>query len=257
MTRQAAGALSFCIAVVLCTPFGAMADANRPSANKTQASAVNEAKRLFDEAMVQLSAGRADIGRDLLRQSLALYSTLPTRFNLAVALQRTGQTTESVAMFEGLLREPSLRKKDRAMIEEGLRGARAELATIAIRVTGVEVATVEIDGREIGEARAGEVAEFPVDAGEHVVVARAGGSTRQRVKVDRGKTVQVDLHVMSIAQQNAAKRKAQRRKRAAWGTGASAVIAGVVLAAVLATRPTGEKDPADGTIPAVSTLRRR
>lgn len=210
-----------------------------------------EAKRLFDKATLELDAGRADIGRDLLRRSLALHPGLATRYNLGVALRRTGQTTEAVAMFEGLVREPTLGEAERAEIATKLDETRAELSTITVRVTGAPQALIEIDAREVDTIEAETPTEFVVDAGEHVVIARAGGSSRQSVVVERGQTAFVDLHVLSLQQQTAVDRRKRRRKRATWIASATAVVAAVVLGSVLGTRKSG---PKPGDTPVFPTL---
>ena len=215
---------------------------------------VVEAKRLFDEAIVQLGAGRADIGRDLLRRSLGLHSRKSTRYNLGVALRRTGETTEAVAIFDGLLLERSLTKKERARVEQELRAAKGELATLIVKISGAETATLEIDAREVGEARAGQAERYTLDPGEHVIIARSGGTTRQRVNLARGQTLTVDLHVLSLKAQNAEAKKRRRRKRAAWIAPATAVVAAVVIAAVVVSQPSGETALVPGDTPAVGTL---
>ena len=152
----------------------------------TEDPAVIEARALFDDGMVHLREGRAAVGLDLLRQSLVLYPTVATRYNLGVALRLTGKSTEAIATFQGLLRE-DLESDQRSRVEEQVAKARADLATVHIRVTGVPSATLEIDGRRVGEVGENEVFTGSVDGGEHVVIALGdGSSSRQTIDVERG-----------------------------------------------------------------------
>lgn len=235
----------------LCT--GALLSPLGVQAQDSTDDPVAEAKRLFDDAIVQLTAGRADIGRDLLRRSLALDTRKSTRFNLGVALRRTGETTEAVATFDGLLRERSLTKKERAEVKQELAAAKTELATIVVTISGTKTANLELDGRDLGEVDATQPLRFRVDPGEHVLVARSGGTTRQQVNVNRGATAELNLHVLSLEEQNDELRKQRRRKRAAWIVPASAAVAAIIIGTVIATRPSGETPLVDGDTPAVGT----
>lgn len=207
-------------------------------------SPTNEAKRLFLDAIEELDSGNAAIGRDLLRRSLMLDWRVTTRYNLGVALRLSGDTTEAIATLVGLLEERKLPPDLRDKAVEQLAMARSELATIEVTVTGVDRATIELDGREVGEATGGTATAFHVDAGEHVVLARAEGTSRSKIRVGRGETVPVRLHVIPPPEQER-REKRRRRQRAAWISTASAIVAGVVVAAVVVTRP-GPKDLVPG-----------
>ncbi len=215
-----------------------------------------EAKRLFDEAIIQLGAGRADIGRDLLRRSLGLHPRKSTRYNLGVALRRTGETTEAVAMLDGLLRERTLSGEERTRVEQELRAAKAELATLVISISGATTATIEIDAREVGEASASEPEHYTLDPGEHVIIARSGGTTRQRITLARGQTLNVNLHVLSLKEQDARTKKRKRRRRAKWIAPATAAVAAIVITAVIVSQPSGDTPLLVGDTPAVGTLSR-
>lgn len=215
---------------------------------------VVEAKRLFDEAIIQLGAGRADIGRDLLRRSLGLHSRKSTRYNLGVALRRTGETTEAVAMLDGLLRERSLSAEERTRVEQELRAAKAELATLVVNISGATTATIEIDAREVGEVSAGAPQRYTLDPGEHVIIARSGGTTRQRITLARGQTLTVDLHVLSLQEQTAREKKRKRRRRAKWIAPATAAVAAIVITAIIVSQPSGDTPLIAGDTPAVGTL---
>ncbi len=243
--------VSLCVAGSLAVAPPASADATASASEKL--SPADEAKRLFDEASKEIDAGRPTVGRDLLRRSLALYPALPTRYNLGVALRLSGETTEAVAMFEGLLGESEVSKPERARIEDQLRGARSELATLTVGITGSPTATIEVDAREVGTAEADAPVTVQLDAGTHVVIARAGGVTRQQVDLDQGQSTTIDLHVLSLTEQQRADRRKRRKRRAAWITGTTVAVVGIVLAAVLATRPDNTKPPLPGEVDPIET----
>lgn len=226
-----------CLALVFLLGLPVLVGAQTPSASeaaKTE-SAVEQAQRLFSEGTEELLNGRAALARDLLRRSLALSWRVPTRYNLAVALRQTGATTEAIATFEGLLEESDLTKEQRALIGEQLEGSRGELATLYVRVTGTKEATIEIDGHAVGQSTAQHPYRTTLDAGSHIVVARADGTGRATVDLKRGDSSEITLHVMPPAERAIAKRK-KKRRRAGWITGASVVVAGAVIAAATATR---------------------
>lgn len=241
---------AFVFMTVMALAIPAAATAQDPAAG---GSAKENAKRLFDEAVEQLDAGRGALGRDLLRRSLALYPTVATRYNLGVALRQTGETSEAIATFQGLLEAGGLNIAMRDKTSAQLQDARAELATLRIAVTGTREAIVEIDGRQIGRATADLPVERQVDAGERVVVARADGTSRQWVQLERGETKTVTLHVIPSADKVRADKR-RRRKRAAWITVAAVVTAGVVTA-VAVTQVGGTKDLVPTDTGNIATLR--
>lgn len=217
---------------------------------KAQADPVAEkAQELFSHATEELRIGNAAQARDLLRRSLALHSRIPTRYNLGIALRRAGNTTESIDMFDGLLRETSLSPQHRSAVEEQLDGARAELAVLEVQVTGTDTAVIELNAQEVGSATPTEPLILHVDAGEHVIMARAGGTSRQTVVVGPGETKAVVLYVLSLAESQQRERKTRRRKRAAWISGGIAVAAAAVITAVMVSRrDTAEGPLVEGTV---------
>jgi hypothetical protein len=147
---------------------------------------VEDARRLFEQALDALQAGRAAEGRDLLRRSLAAHPTLAARVNLGIALRRTGEAPEAVEIFESIL-EGDLSAEDRELVEAQLAQAREEVATLRVSVEGPPGADVEVDGRPVGSA-SDEPLVVPVGAGTHVVVARAEGwrDARETLGVEPG-----------------------------------------------------------------------
>lgn len=233
--------------VALAWPAMSLAQRGSKRAEAATDPAADKARELFTRATEELRLGNAAVARDLLRRSLALNARIPTRYNLGVALRRAGNTTESIDTFEGLLREKSLSKQHRASIQEQVDGAKTELATLEIAITGTDKALIELDAQEVAEASQDVPLVLKVDAGEHVVIARAGGTSRQRVNVGPGETVALVLHVMSVAERRNKDRKARRKKRAGWASGGVGLAAAAVLTAVLVSRRSpGEADLVEG-----------
>lgn len=232
MTKQTNTVCLLVFALLLC---GSQALAQNKSKQTTDPSA-EKARELFDQATQALKEGNAAVGRDLLRRSLALDARMPTRYNLGIALRRTGQTTEAIDTFEGLLRERSLTRRQRKGIQQQLDGARAELATLIVELAGADRAEIELDGRPVGEASGKAPLRLVIDPGAHVVTARAGGTAQQSIDVGPGETLKATLHVMSVAERDRADKEKRRRRRAGWISGGIAVAAAVVVTAVLVSQ---------------------
>ncbi|MEM9190963.1 MAG: hypothetical protein AAGF12_17390 [Myxococcota bacterium] len=159
------------------------------------------ARALFDEAVERLRAGNAAEGRDLLRRSLAILPTIPTRYNLAVALRRTGEVTEAQFHLRQLLEE-GLSEAQRQQIAEQLQPLQREIATLVIHVDHPEGAErVEIDGLEVGETHAAAPLRVEVDPGQHRVSAYQGNLRGSGdVEMERGETRQLDLLLRPVAE---------------------------------------------------------
>ncbi len=236
---------------------GAVAAAQDKPAAQTESTEA-KARELFEEAMQAMGVGNAALGRDLLRRSLALDARIPTRYNLGIALRKTGQTTEAIDTFEGLLNERVLSHAHRAEIEEQLKGAKAELAILTVDLAGADGASIELDGQPVGEATGETPLRLVIDPGPHIVTARAGGTSQQKIDAGPGETVAVTLHVLSITERDRANKEKRRRKRAGWISGGVAVVAAIVVTAVVVsqnqTPGVAPARPGDGSIEA---LRRR
>lgn len=168
-----------------------------PTPRRTEVSIVTQrARSLFERAVVLLREGRAAEGRDLLRESLAILPTVATRYNLAVALRRTGEVTEARFLLRRL-REEGLDENQRARIDEQLQLIAAQVATLEISVEGAqERAEIEVDGISVGEAGNHTPFRIDVDPGEHSVAAleenlRGVGT----VNAPRGETARVRLQL--------------------------------------------------------------
>ncbi len=155
-------------------PSNAQPPNGRPSNEEADVSMVTmRARALFEQALEELREGRAAAGRDLLRRSLAILPTVATRYNLAVALRRTGEVTEAQFVLQRLLEE-GLEEPERARIEAQLEAVRAQIATLVITVSGgAAAAQIEVDGVEVGQSGPRPL-RVQVDPGRHRVAALEG-----------------------------------------------------------------------------------
>lgn len=153
----------------------------RPAAAQNTDESVDagseEARALFDSAVEEVRRGRFPSARDQFRRSLALLPTASTAFNLALALNGTGETVEAVSVLSALLEGEygELASEERTQVEELLRRARADLAHLHVSVRGPDRARIRVDGEEVGQASASTPLAVTLDAGRHVIDARARG----------------------------------------------------------------------------------
>ena len=159
------------------------------------------ARELFDQGTTAFAEGRyTDAIRDL-RASLERFESKGTAFNLAGAYRGAGRTTEAVDVFDRLLAGAY-----GAMSEEELGQTRAlraetqgELGHIRLTVERPPIAEVRIDGERVEDTVSG-VGNYAVDAGAHVVQARAQGFevSERRVRVQGGATRDLTLALDAI-----------------------------------------------------------
>ncbi len=170
----------------------------------TQAPALRgdgpDARALFDQGRTALTTGRFAEARDLFRRSLERVPKPGSAFNLAVALRGTGEATAAVATLDQLLSGAygPLDKSQRSEAEALRTQARADVATLRIRITSAAPATVRVDGRATELPADGALS---VDAGTHVVEASAPGhrTAEARVDVVRGATAELRLALTPLA----------------------------------------------------------
>ena len=227
------------------------------SVSPARADDRDEARRLFQEALVALETGQAADGRELLRRSLELYPTLSTRVNLGIALRRTGETPQAIATFEALLdgRHGALSPSEREAVREQLELARRELATLRITVRGPPTAALELDGEPAGEATSSRATTLEVGPGRHVVVARAEGyaESRSRVRGESGTVVPVLLQLEPLSTPGTTDDEVVQDDSGGsawiWILVAAVAVAAAVSAVVLLTNTGGT----DGDEPALGT----
>lgn len=173
--------------------------AHTAAAQEAPSDAQAEARRLFDEAVPMLEAGRFADARPKLERALELFPNLPTAFNLAVARRRSGATLAAIDLFETILagRFGSLSSEQRTEAQSQAERARRELSTLRIRPRGARSISIAVDGETVGAVAGGGEIAWKVDAGEHVVRASADGHTEseERVTVRAGQTHPVELTI--------------------------------------------------------------
>jgi len=188
-------ALVWGLVAALCLP-AAAASAQRDERDVSLAEA--RARSMFERAIVELGAGHAAAGRDLLRQSLAILPTPATRFNLAVALRETGELTDARVQLEELERDESLEPAVRSRVERLREEIDAAIATLVIREAepGDAPTEVEVDGVAVGALEGTATLRVSVDPGEHRVSGlRETFRGAASVTVANGETRRVELRL--------------------------------------------------------------
>lgn len=145
----------------------------------------DQARRLFDRGAAAMNDGRFGEARDLFRRSLSLFPNAGTAFNLAVALERTGELVEAVGVFDAL-REEAFGALQRAQLSEVER-----LRASADAGVGVLELTIPdaIDGLEVRvDGEVYDLGPIRLDPGTHVVLATAPRHEphEQRIEMERG-----------------------------------------------------------------------
>ena len=168
---RARGAIAALLFAALLVPGAARADEPRPPPS---AAAVDQAKRLFDEATEALRVGRFADAVKALRASFDLVPRTATAFNLAVALRGTGDVLGALGLFDRLLSGElgALDAAKRAQVAELRAEVARDVAAVTITATGAEAVEVRLDGRILGVTR-GEPITAKVNPGAHRIVASA------------------------------------------------------------------------------------
>lgn len=155
----------------------------------------SEGRRLFDEANAVFEEGRLSHARELLERSLEVFAHPSTAYNLALVLQRIGETHLAVEVLEGLIAgrhgapDAVHQREARTLLE----AVRQELATVVVRVEGPPETEVRVDGLLVGSAGERAVLEAQVNAGHHRIVATAPhhAPAEEELQVNRGERVEV------------------------------------------------------------------
>ncbi|MFK7988150.1 MAG: tetratricopeptide repeat protein [Sandaracinaceae bacterium] len=222
-------------------PRAAQADAPRVSLMEARALAY------FERGLEQLRQGDAAGGRDLLRQSLSIYPNIATRFNLAMALRRTGEVTEARHVFRALLEEPELSPRERQDITTQLAQVDQAIATLELSVHADLAAQIEVDGFAAGRVDAGRRLRVSVDPGTHSVSALSGALRgTAELEVAAGGVAIAVLRLAPLAEDGDA-------TGLHWGLGlgATGLLAGAVaiaIAVLLAPQPSPIVDDHTGVV---------
>jgi len=210
------------------------------------------ARELFEEGTLALREGRLPEARDLLRRSLEHHAHPATAFNLAVTLRGLGSPTEALPVCQALLdgRYGELDESRRAQAEEICAEARREVAVLEIRATGAQRIEIRIDGEPTADVAEGEALRRDVNAGRHVVQARADGlrGDERVVRIEPGGRAEISLRLVAEAEDG----EGSGLALGWWIAGgvALAVIATVVTVVLLSS----SADPVGGDFPITATL---
>lgn len=199
--------------------------------------AQESSRELFDAGIAALEAGRAAEGRDYLRRAIELDRNVPTCFNLGVALRRTGEPLDALALFDELDTGGcgELTDAHRERIAEQRRLAAADVSHLRIRVEGSRGAEVFVDGVRVAEVSSAEPLFLPSNSGRHRVEARepSGARTSASIAVPVGGEASVVLRFAEHPGRAAARTRPRSREPEEGGIGAGWIVLGASALAVL------------------------
>ncbi|MDC3957062.1 hypothetical protein [Polyangium jinanense] len=141
------------------------------------------AQKLFFEGLTDLQAGKKQAGCTKLRESLSLFATPNTLFNVARCDEDEGQIASALEYWQ---RGLSLidAKDPRAKVAKGRIDA-LDARVPRLRVISPEgqaMSAISLDGKELGPSKL--EAPLRVEPGKHVIVVRAPGREDRRYEVD-------------------------------------------------------------------------
>ena len=199
-----------------------------------QDDAREQARVLFEQGTEALRNRRFTEAIEHLEGSLELFDNPGTAFNLANALRGAGRTLDAITVFDRLIADAfgTLRDEERAQATQLREEARAELGTVRVRVEGPGTAEIRIDGERADDTNAEGRGEYRVDAGEHVVDARAEGFRPEELAVQLARGQEREL---SFVLERVAERIVERRVEAEPSRAWIGVLVGVLVAGAVAT----------------------
>jgi hypothetical protein len=237
--------LSFCL---VCTGVAHAQDARAP-----------RARELFEQGMAALSDDRASEAIGLFRRSLALSSRVPTAYNLALALRETSQFVEADRLL-GQLLAGEFGELDE-LTHNHVVAHRAELSPriATLVVSSTREVEVEIDDRSVGRASRGAPLERPMDPGPHVVrgIHTDGTSVERSISLAEGERASLVLPVRieegpAPVPVTAPSSTVDAGLVVLLTSIGALVVAGAVIAIVIAVTPGREEDPIWGNTMAIS-----
>lgn len=173
------------------TLLAAPALARAQGAGATAPAAVDEPRRLFEEAMGFLNAQRFAEATPLLERSVALREHPAALAALAASYRGAGRYLRAIATLDRLLAVSADPARDAEV-----RGVRAEcersLARVTLRVSG-EATEVLVDGARVASSDGARV--IPLDPGAHTFEVRRAGyeSLREERRLEVGGAAEVAL----------------------------------------------------------------
>lgn len=156
-----------------------------------------EAKRLRDAGAQAMEHGDFGAALGLFHQAFRLYPSANSRYNVGVALDRLGRSSEAVEAFEAFLADSSNAPNDaREFAQQRLKELAPQISRLTVAVSPPEAA-LALDGLPLSLPRA---RELPVMPGVHEVTAELAGyvSTSTRVVVSAGEQRRIDFALQPI-----------------------------------------------------------
>ncbi len=224
-----------------------------------QRAETDDAERLYARAVRAKEKGRWAEARDLLRRSLALRRDVRTAFNLAVALERTGQVVEATEMLTTVLagRWGSPPEALRAKWSAALERWKSQVARLRLEVSGATSYHVRLDGESLSKG-VGQPMDsvLLLDPGPHVLQVSAADrvSAERRIHATRGMRRTLALRLEPRANPRDDDDRHRRRRRR-WIVAATVVLlaaGGAATAIALRVRRTDPTSP--GFLGSASTL---
>lgn len=192
---------------------------------------LERARMLFEEARIDFDAGRFPVARTKLEESLRIAPRTGTAMNLARTLRSLGEPLEAERVLEGMLGgEYGELPDDRAQAaRELIVEVRSEAVSIRVSFSGRDRASLELDGRRVGEIDAQGV-ERRLNPGTHRIVAVGADGARdvEEVTLAPGEQSEVALMLPEVGDET----EPPSPRRGWIGAVVAIVLAGAAAAAI-------------------------
>lgn len=223
---------------------------------------LERARTLFVEGVELTHEERWDEAIARFRQVLEVRATPQVKYNLALALEASGQLSEAAALLREIQDSRELDRRARRDVQRLMRRIGPRLGQITIRIAGDEAGVrVYLDDEEIPLHRIGQ--PLTVDPGERRLVMKRRGRVvaTQSVQVESGQLAEVTLvetevrpepvQAVAVVTQDEPAPAAARSVVDEWWfwtiLGAVVVVAGGVAIGVAASS-SGPPDPVQGNL---------
>jgi hypothetical protein len=144
-------------------------------ATAQSANELNAARRLYQQGVRHVRAGRWQLAREALERSLAIAERPATMLNLAGALVETGSMVAGAEMYRRYLRAAE-NDRHRESTQSLLAELEERMPNFTLVATGLgEEDRLFLDGAEIGRGIMG--IPVPVDPGDHEITVMRDGDT--------------------------------------------------------------------------------
>jgi tetratricopeptide (TPR) repeat protein len=171
----------------------AQAPAPAPAEDATRAAS---ARALFEEGVALADQGHWQEAADRFRRALALHDSAVIAYNLASALQETGQLVEASELLRRVSNDASADAELHTSASNALADVERRIGKLTLHVQGQQAGDqIRLDEREVVAAEL-DVA-LPIDPGAHVVRVRRGEQVvaEQALTVADGQAQDVSVQV--------------------------------------------------------------